>query len=132
MEPERAAYSFDYPLVRFARYHFLLAFNSTLTDSMYFVTIQICQNLKEQQILLFNFNYIRDLTNRRKLFSIPVTKYASFSHHARPLKTNLLDLILNFSKHYFKTGTICLLFLSSNAFNASEFNSIILLSYFVK
>ena len=61
----------------------------------------------EWTILLFNFNYIRDLTNRRKLFSIPVAEYASFSHQARVFKTNLLSLISNFSKYYFKTGTIC-------------------------
>ena len=61
----------------------------------------------EWTLLLFNFNYIRALTNRRKLFSIPVAEYASFSHQARTLKTNLLGLISNFSKYYFKTGTIC-------------------------
>ena len=74
-------------------------------------------------LLLFNFNYICDLTNRCKLFSIPVSEYASFSHQARTLKTNLLGLISNFSKYFFKIGTICLLFLSSHVFTALEFDS---------
>ena len=39
------------------------------------------------------------------------------------LKTNLLTLISNFSKYYFKIDTICLLFLSSDvfAFNSNHF-----------
>ena len=41
----------------------------------------------------------------------------------RTLKTNLLGLISNFSKYYFKTGTICLLFISSHVFTALEFDS---------
>ena len=54
-------------IVRFACYHLLLASNSTfMTDYMYLGTIKTCRNLT----LLFNFNYICDLTNRRKLFSI--------------------------------------------------------------
>ena len=83
-------------------------------------------------LLLFNFNYIRDLTNKRKLFPIPVAEYASFSHHARTLGTNLLGLISNFSKYYFKIGTNCLLFLSSHVFTALEFTAIILISCFEK
>ena len=47
-------------------------------------------------LLLFNFNKICDLTNRRKLFAIPVTKYASFPHQARTFKTNVLGLLSNF------------------------------------
>ena len=45
------------------------------------------------------------------------------SHQTRTLKTNLLSLISNFSTHYFETGTICLLFLSSHVFTALEFDS---------
>ena len=60
--------------------------------------------------LLFNFNYIRDLTNKRKLFSIPIAEYSSFLYQIRKLKTNLLGLMSNFSKYHFQTGTICLLF----------------------
>ena len=47
----------------------------------------------EWTLLLLNFKYIRDLTNRCKLFSIPVAKHASFSRKAKKLKTNLLGLI---------------------------------------
>ena len=57
------------------------------------------------------------------MFSIPVASYASFSHQARTLKTNLLDIISNFSKYYFKTGTICIIFLSSHVFTTLEFDS---------
>ena len=77
----------------------------------------------EWTLLLFNFSYIRDLTNRRKLFSIPVTEYASFSHQVRTLKTHLLGLISNFTKYCFKIGTIYLLFLSSHVFTALKFDS---------
>ena len=76
----------------------------------------------EWALVLFNFNYIRDLTNRCKLFSIPATEYASFSHQARRL-LNLLDLISNFSKYDFKIGTICIFFFSSHVFTALEFDS---------
>ena len=53
--------------------------------------------------------HIRDLINRRKLFSIPVAEYASVSYQARTRKTALLSLISSFSKYYFKTDIICLL-----------------------
>ena len=86
-------------VIRFARYHPLL---SKLTIKW--------------ALLLFNFSCIRDLAKRRKLFSIPVSEYASFSNQARTLKTNLLGLISNFSKYYFKTGTTCLLFSPSHVF----------------
>ena len=70
-------------------------------------------------------NYIRDLRNRRKLFSISVAKYASLSHQTRTLKTNLLGLISNLSKYYFKTCAICFFFffLSSHVFTALKFDS---------
>ena len=77
----------------------------------------------EWTLLLFHFNYIRDLTNGRKLFSIPFVEYASFSHQTRTLKTNPLGLKSIFSKYYFKTCTICLLFLSSYVFTALTFDS---------
>ena len=44
-----------------------------LTDFMYLSTIQICRNLNEQTAI--SVNYIRDLTNKCKLFSIPVAEY---------------------------------------------------------
>ena len=51
-------------------------------------------------LILFNFNCIRDLTNRLRLFFILVTEYASFSCQAETIK---LDLIWNFSKYYFNS-----------------------------
>ena len=77
----------------------------------------------EWTLLLFNFNYICGLKNKLKLFSILVAEYASFWHQARPFKSYLLGLISNFSQYYFKTGTICILFLSSHVFTALEFDS---------
>ena len=98
-------------IIRFARYHLPLASNSIfMTDSMYLVANLICGNLD------------RHLTNRRKLFVIPVAEYASCSHQVRTLKTNLLGLISRFSKYYFKTGTICLLFLPSHVLTALEYD----------
>ena len=79
--------------------------------------------LLQKTLLLFDFNYIRDLTNRRKLFSIPVAEYTSFSHHTRTLKTSLLVLITRFFTYYFKTSTISILFLSSHVFTALELDS---------
>ena len=67
--------------------------------------------------------YGGDLTNRRKFFSIPVAEHAPFSHQGRTLKANLLGLISNISNYCFKTGTIFLLFLSSDVFTALEFDS---------
>ena len=79
--------------------------------------------LLQKTLLLFDFNYIRDLTNRRKLFSIQVAEYTSFSHHTRTLKTSLLVLISSFFTYYFKTSTTSILFLSSPVFTALELDS---------
>ena len=104
-------------IIRLAHYHLLLASNSTfMTDSLYLGTIQICRN-------------------RRKIFSIPVAEFTSFSHQARALITNLLGFISTFSKYYFEIGTICLLFSSAHLFTALEFHGnhfAILLSKMVK
>ena len=89
--------------IKFARYHLLLATNSTfLADSMYLGCNSDLSKL-EWTLLLFNFNYIRDLTKTRKLFYIPVVDYASFSHQA--------------------LFHICLLALFSHVFTALEFDS---------
>ena len=45
------------------------------------------------------------------------------SNMARMLKTKLLGLTSIFSKCYFNTGTICLLFLSLHVFTTLEFDS---------
>ena len=50
-----------------------------------------------------------------------VAEYASFSHQARTLKTDLLQFNINFfSKYCSKAGSLCLLFLSSHMFTALE------------
>ena len=83
-------------IIRFTRYHLLLASSNTfMTDSMYWYNSDLSK--LEWTLLLFNFNYIRDLTNRSKLFSNPVAECTYFSHQARKLKTDLLGLISNFS-----------------------------------
>ena len=92
------------------------------TDSMYIVTIQICRNLNEQYHYLISTTFVI-WHYKRKLLSIPVAEYASFSHQARTLKTNLLGLISNFSRYYFKTATVCLLSSSSHVFTALGFAS---------
>ena len=47
--------------------------------------------------LLFNFTWMHNLSNRDKLFSSPVAKYASFSHQVKTLKTDLLQFHIKFS-----------------------------------
>ena len=110
--------------MRFARYNLLLASNSTfMTDSMYLGIIQFCRNLNEHYYnLILTTSVIWQIDANFSPFQL-LNEYASFSHHARTLKTNLLGLISNFSKYYFKTGTIYLLFLSWHVFTALEFNS---------
>ena len=109
-------------MIRFACYH-LPRFRQHFHDWLYVLKDNSDLSKLEWTLLLLNFNCIRDLTNRRRLFSIPVAEYAFFSPLARTLKNNLLVLISNFSKYYFKTGTICLLFFSSHVFNTLEFDS---------
>ena len=46
--------------------------------------------------LLFNFNQICDSLNRCKFFSIPVAEYASFSHQASKIKTDLIEFNIKF------------------------------------
>ena len=117
-------------IIRFARCHFLLACSSTfMTDFMCFGTSQIYRNLNEH---CYYFISTTSVTNRCKLFIISIPEYASISRQARTLKTDPLGLISNTSKYYFKTGTICLLFLSSHLFAALEFDSSHLVSYIEK
>ena len=90
------------------RYDLLLAPSSTsITDPQYLGTIQIW--------------WIS--TNRRKLFSIPVTEYASFSYQTRSLETDLLQFNISFFKFHFKTDTLLFLFLSSHICTALEYES---------
>ena len=89
--------------------------------SLYLGTNQIWRNLNEHSYYLISSKSV--IWQIGKLFSIPVVEYASFSHQARMVKTNLVRLISNFSKCYFKTDTICFLFFSLHAFTALEFDS---------
>ena len=97
-------------------------FQQHFHDWFYVLSCKSDLSKLEWTILLFNSNYIRHLTNRRKLFAIPVAEYASCSHQVRTLKTNPLGLISSFSKYYFKTGTIFLLFLPSHVLTALEYD----------
>ena len=108
-------------IIRFARYHLLLA--TALSRLILCFRYNSDLSKVEWTLLLFSFNYIRDLAKTCKLFFIPLAEYNSFSHQARTLKTNLLGLISNFSKYYIKTSTICLLFLSSHVFTNLELDS---------
>ena len=67
----------------------------------------------EWTLLLFNFNHFNHFNNCS-------SRWVWFSQQAKTLKTNLLGLISNFIKYCFKTGTVCLLSLSSHAFTALE------------
>ena len=109
---------------RFSHHHLLPASNSTfMTDWFHVLRYNSDLSKLEWTLLLFNFNYIPNLINRRKLFSIPIAEYVSFSYQVRMLKTNLLGLISSFCKYYLKTGTICLLFFSSHVFATLKFDS---------
>ena len=109
---------------RFSHHHLLPASNSTfMTDWCNVLRYNSDPSKFEWTLLLFNFNYIPDLINRRKLFSIPIAEYASFSYQVRMLKTNLLGLISGFCKYYLKTVTICFLFFSLHVFAILKFDS---------
>ena len=108
-------------VIRFAGYHLRASSSTYMTDSMYLGTCHICRDLNERcQYLISTTSMIR---HRCKSFPFPVAEYASFSHQGRTPKTNLQGLILNFSEYYFKTGTICRLYLSSHVFFALGFDS---------
>ena len=95
-------------------------FQQSFHDWFYVLMYNSDLSKLEWTLLIFNFNFIRDLTNRHRLFSIPVAEYASFSYQVRTLRTNLLGLIPNFSKHYSKISTICFVLLPSHVFTALE------------
>ena len=107
--------------IRFACYHLLLTSNNTfMTDSMYLGTIQMCQNLNEHYYYLISTTSViwQVDTGCSPFQSLNMLPF--YFRLDRTLKTNLLGLILNFSKFCFKAGTICPLFLS---FTALEFYS---------
>ena len=107
-------------IIRFALSYLLLASNSTfITDSMYLGTIQISQNLNEHYYCL--------ISTASVIWQIDAN---CSPNQARTFKTiyhgnimNLLSLKSHFSKYYFKSCTICHLFLSSHVFTALELDS---------
>ena len=96
-------------LMKHPKHPFLLFPTALSWLVLYILRYNLYLSKLEWTRLLFKFNYIRGSTKRRKLFSIPVAEYVTFSHQNRTLKTNLLGLISNISKYFLKTGTICLL-----------------------
>ena len=116
-------------IIRFARYNLFLACNSILmTDSMYFGKIQIYWNLNE------HCNYVISATSVIWQIAANYSPFQSlnilpFHTRFRTLKTDLLGLKSNFSKYHFKTGTICVLFISSHLFTALKLMAIVLVSY---
>ena len=107
-------------IIRVARYWLLLASDSTLmTDPMYLDTIQICLNLNENYWYLISTTFL--IWQIDAHFS-PFQSLNMLSFNIR-LERYPLGLISHFSKCYFKTGTICLLFLSPHIFKALQFDS---------
>ena len=110
-------------IIRFSLYNLLLASNSTFTtDYRHLGTIQIRRNLNEHYYhLISTTSVIWQIDANCSLFKS--LNMLPFHIRIRMLKINLLGLISNFSKYFFKTGTNGLLFLSSHVFNALEFDS---------
>ena len=109
-------------IIRFACYHLLLASNKIfMTVSLYLGTIQIWQNLSEHYYyLILTKSVIWQIDADRSPFQSQ--NMLPFSHQIGMLENNPLGLISIFSKFYFKTGTVCLLFLSSHIFTDLEFD----------
>ena len=105
------------------RYHLLLASNSIfMADSLYLGTIQIWWNLNENHWYLTS---TKSLICQIRANCSPFQSLNMLPFHIRLERLKLIyySLISNFSKYYFNTGTICLLFLSSHVFNVAELNS---------
>ena len=109
-------------IIIFARYHLLVASNSTFMTDFYVLRCNSdLSNLNEHYYYLISpASVIWQINaNCSPFHSLNVL----FSHQARTVQTNLLGLLSNFPKNYFKAGTIRLLFLSPHVFTAVEFNS---------
>ena len=106
----------------FVYYYLLLDSSSTfMTDSQYLGTIQIWQNLKEHHYhLTTTESVIYQIDTNCPLFQS--LNMHLFHKKLERLKLIYYGLILNFSKYYFKTGTIYLLFVSSHVFTTLEFD----------
>ena len=89
---------------------------SFMTDSQYLGIIQIWWNLNEYYYYLTSpKSFIYQIALHSSRWN------ASFRHQIRKLKTDLLQFNINFSRHFFKTSTLCLLFLSSHVFDSNYF-----------
>ena len=108
-------------IIRFSRYHLLLTSSSTfMADSLYLGTIQIWWNLNKHYHSLISTKSVI----WRKFFSSPQSlNMLPFDIRLERLKLIYYGSIASFSRYYFKTDTICLLFLSLHIFTALEFDS---------
>ena len=108
-------------------YYLLLTSNSTfITDSLYFGTIQICWNLNEHHYCLTSTK--PNLFKKNCQIDATCSPFQSldmfpFQIRLACLKLTYHRLISNFSRYYFKTGTLCLLFSSFHVLTALEFDS---------
>ena len=114
-------------IIRFSRYHLLLASKqhfrnwfSVFRHNSYLVKLELTPSL-------FDFNQICDLTNRQIVLRSSHWICLYFHIRLKRLKPIYYSLISNFPKYQFKTGSLCLLFLSSHILIDLEFDS----NYFV-
>ena len=89
---------------------------------LYLGTIQIWWNLNEHYYHLTSTKSVICETDAN-CSQFHLLHMLPFHIRLERLKIIYYDLIPSFPKCYFKTGTICLLFLSSHAFTALEFDS---------
>ena len=109
-------------IIRFVHYRLLLASNITfMANSLHLGTIQIWQNLNERY---YYFTSTKAVICQTDDFS-PFQSLNMLPFHIglECFKLIYYGLISNFSKYYFKTDTICLLFLSSHLFTVLEYDS---------
>ena len=110
-------------IITFGRCHLLLSFNSIfMTDSQYLGIFQIWQTLNEHWYYLTSTKSMICQIDGN-CFPFQSLNMLPFHIRLECLKLIYRDLISNFSKYCFKTATICLLFSSSHAFTALEFDS---------
>ena len=100
----------------------LASSNTFMTDSRYLGATEIYWNLTEH-----GYYYLISTTSVIWPIDANCSPFQSlnmlpFHIRFRTLKVNLLSLISIFSKYYFKSGTICILFLFSHVFTALEFD----------
>ena len=105
-------------VIRFVRYHLLLALNRNLqTVSQYLGIIQICWNLNEHHYYLNSTKSVI-FQDEANCFSFQSLDLLSFHIRLERFKLMYYSLISNFSKYYFTTSTFGVLFFSSHIFTA--------------